>query len=390
MNSINLVLQAKNDVGKTYIASILAEYFQAKGQEFRAYDADKSENSFAKFDGLKVESVELLEKNSATFQMEFGKFFDMVIAKNEDAVIDTGADIFEPLVQHFVKNGNDNLIAEYTTKIIVHTVIAGGDRLDDTINGLVTLCNKLPLTVKIVVWLNEYFGPIEVAGKPFEEFKIYENNQEKILGIINIRDLDSDLFKADLLKKNALKLTFEEGIKSEEFYILSKQRLKMIQREIFEQLDLIFPPVNGLYPNQSAHHISEIIDAKSQPQTLEKEIPTIGNILNEAAIAKFDKAIKATFENHLKQLETANALHLSEASNRAEIVVTQAAEYTTKQMRQAADEIFASKSKLLAAQLDAANKAARQSKNSMEVVIYIIIVALAFLVGKIIWKLNFH
>lgn len=381
MNSINLILQAKNDVGKTYIASILAEYFQAKGSEFRAYDTKNSKNSLTTFSSLKVEPVELLDKNPAAFQMDFGKFFDMVIAKNEGAVIDTGADIFEPIVQHFVKNGNDNLIAEYTTKIIVHTVIAGGDRLDDTINGLVTLCNKLPLTVKIVVWLNEYFGPIEVAGKPFEEFKIYENNQEKIHGIIKIRYQDSDLFKADLLKKNALKMTFDEGIKSEEFYLISKQRLKIIQREIFDQLDLIFLPLKELDSKQNTEEVAKIIDAKNQPQVPDNEIPMSVNILSQEAIAKFDAVVKAIFENHVKRLETMNALHLSEASNRAEIVVTQAAEYLTMQLNQAADGIFASTSNMLAAQISEANKAAGEAKQARNFAIIAVIIAL-FLIAS--------
>ena len=137
MNSINLILQAKNDVGKTYIASILAEYFQAMGHEFRAFDADKSKNSFFKFDGLKVAPIEILDANRHLNPTTFDKFWAEAISHNNNLVIDTGGDIFEPLVQHFVKNGFDNLIAESTTEIIVHTVIAGGDRLDDTINGLV-------------------------------------------------------------------------------------------------------------------------------------------------------------------------------------------------------------------------------------------------------------
>ena len=386
MKSINLILQAKNDVGKTYIASILTEYFQSKGSKICAYDTENSKNSLAKFSGLKVEPVELLDKNPAACQMEFGKFFDMAIAKNEGAVVDTGANIFEPIVQYFVKNWDDDLVAENTKEIIFHTVIAGGDRLDDTINGLVTLCNKLPPKVKIVVWLNEFFGPIAVDGKPFEEFKIYENNREKIHGIIKIPEPNSDFFKADLLKKNALKMTFEEGIKSEEFYLISKQRLKMIQREIFDQLDQILLPTKELDYKQNAQDIAKNFDGKSQPQTLEKEMPTFDNILNEEAIAKFDAVVKAIFENHVKRLETMNALHLSEASNRAEIVVTQAAEYLTNQMQQAADGIAASTSSMLAAQIDAANKAAVEAKKARNWSIFaasgsLIVVACA-IIGK--------
>ena len=387
MNSINLILQAKNDVGKTYIASILAEYFQAKGSEFRAYDADRSENSFVKFGGLKVELVEMLDANRHLTPTAFDKFRTEAISHNNNLVIDTGANIFEPLVQHFVKNGNDNLIAKSTTEIIAHTVVAGGNRLDDTINGLVTLCNKLPSNMKIVVWLNEYFGPIEVAGKPFEGFKIYENNREKIHGIIKIREQDSDLFKADLLKKNALKMTFEEGIKSEEFYVLSKQRLKMVQREIFEQLDLIFFPTEALDSSHEVLEIVEVIDEKTPPKIPEKGEAIQDKTLNEEALAKYTDAISATFEKHLDQLSSANALHFSEANRRAEIIVTQAAEYLTKQLNQAAGEIIASTSRLLAAQIIEANKAANEAKNSRNWAIFAAGGSLVVVAAAIIDKL---
>lgn len=364
MNSINLILQAKNDVGKTYIASILAEYLQANDSEFRAYDTDNSKNSLAKFGRLKAEPIELLDKNPAAFEMAFGKFLNLVIAKNEGAVIDSGADIFEPIVQYFVENWDDNLIAENTKEIIFHTVIAGGDRLDDTINGLVTLCNKLPHKIKIVVWLNEYFGPIEVAGKPFEEFKIYDNNREKIHGIVKIRYQDSDFFKADLLKKNTLNMTLSEAIKSEEFSEVSSRRFEEFQRELFEQLDIIFTSPIAVKMKTEMQKIVENMDKKTAPKASENDALILGQTFNDKALAKYTNAINKAFEKHLDQLAAANAMHLSDANRCAEIVITQAAEYLTKRLNQSADEIFTSNSKMLAAHISEANNAASDAKNA--------------------------
>lgn len=76
-----------------------------------------------------------------------------------------------------------------------------------------------------------------------------------------------------------------------------------------------------------------------------------------------------------------NALHLSEASNRAEIVVTQAAEYLTMQLNQAADGIFASTSNMLAAQISEANKAAGEAKQARNFAIIAVIIAL-FLIAS--------
>jgi len=364
MNSLNLILQAKNDVGKTYIASIVAEYFQAKGSEFHGYDADKSESSFAKFEDFKVEPVEVVDTDHH-FKLEaFDKVWENAIAKNLDIILDSGVDAFGPLVQYFVKNGNDNLSAESKNEIIVHAVIAGGDRLDDTINGLVTLFNKLPTNMKIVVWLNEYFGPIEVAGKPFEEFKIYENNREKIHGIIKICEPNSDLVKADLLKKNALKMTFNECKKSDEFSKVSKQRFEEYRGKIFEQLDEIFLANVTSEGRTKAQKIDETKEEMASPNKTENHTQILSQSLNEETLAKYEFAINALFEKHLEQLSSLNALHFSEANKNAEIVITQAAEYLTKQLNQAANEIAASTSKLLAEQISDATKAAAEAKNS--------------------------
>jgi len=288
----------------------------------------------------------------------------MRLAKNLDIILDSGVDAFGPLVQYFVKNGNDNLSAESKNEIIVHAVIAGGDRLDDTINGLVTLFNKLPTNMKIVVWLNEYFGPIEVAGKPFEEFKIYENNREKIHGIIKICEPNSDLVKADLLKKNALKMTFNECKKSDEFSKVSKQRFEEYRGKIFEQLDEIFLANVTSEGRTKAQKIDETKEEMASPNKTENHTQILSQSLNEETLAKYEFAINALFEKHLEQLSSLNALHFSEANKNAEIVITQAAEYLTKQLNQAANEIAASTSKLLAEQISDATKAAAEAKNS--------------------------
>ncbi len=387
MNSLNLILQAKNDVGKTFIATILADYFQSKGGQFCAYDADKTQNSFAKFEDFKVVPVDILDTDHH-FKLEaFDKVWENAIAKDLDIILDSGVDAFEPLVQYFVKIGNDNLITKSSNEVIMHTVIAGGDRLDDTINGLITLCNKLPIDIKIVVWLNEYFGPIEVAGKPFEEFKIYENNREKIHGIVKICEPNSDRIKADLLKKNALKMTFNECKKSDEFSKVSKQRFEEYRGKIFEQLDEIFLAIVTPEGRTKVPKIDETKEEMASPNKTENHTQILSQSLNEETLAKYEFAINALFEKHLEQLSSLNALHFSEANKNAEIVITQAAEYLTKQLNQAANEIAASTSKLLAEQIKFANEATRNTKASQIITIATTISAPIAILVAIVFKL---
>lgn len=126
--------------------------------------------------------------------------------------------------------------------------------------------------------------------------------------------------------------------------------------------------------------------AKEHQIKLREDDPVFAAImLNEIVLGKYIEAISSRLDHHLALVSATNALQTSDVNRHAEMLVTQAAEYTTNQMRKAADEIFASNSKLLAAQLDAANKAAQQSKNSRDIIIYI---AFGLVVSGIIWRLT--
>jgi hypothetical protein len=42
------------------------------------------------------------------------------------------------------------------------------------VNGLASIVRDFPASVRLIVWLNEYFGPIvNTSGKPFEELPAY-------------------------------------------------------------------------------------------------------------------------------------------------------------------------------------------------------------------------
>lgn len=56
-------------------------------------------------------------------------------------------------------------------------------------------------------------------------------------GSIAIPRRNPDTFGRDIEEVIARKLTLQEAITSGDFTIMSRQRLKVVQREIFEQLD---------------------------------------------------------------------------------------------------------------------------------------------------------
>ena len=109
--------------------------------------------------------------------------------------------------------------------------------MTDTLNGFSEVA-KTTGQKNIIVWLNEYFG--EIAGndgKPFEDLKIAQQHAEKLVGSVTMRERNSNTFGDDVKQMLERRLTFDAAIRSEEFSLVSKQRLAIVRRDLFEQLD---------------------------------------------------------------------------------------------------------------------------------------------------------
>ena len=89
----------------------------------------------------------------------------------------------------------------------------------------------------LVVWINEFFGPVERDGKTFNQMQVYLDNQDKVLTAVAIPQRSPDTFGHTIRRMREKKLTFEEAITSEEFFIVDKSRLHRVRTEIFAQLE---------------------------------------------------------------------------------------------------------------------------------------------------------
>jgi len=67
----------------------------------------------------------------------------------------------------------------------------------------------------------------------------YLEHQDKVAGTSTIPRLSPDTFGRDLEDMVARKLTFGEIAWASGFTLMTKQRLKMIEREWFEQMELL-------------------------------------------------------------------------------------------------------------------------------------------------------
>jgi len=88
----------------------------------------------------------------------------------------------------------------------------------------------------LVLWINDYFGPVARDGKCFEQMQAYLGNRDKVLGSVGIPPRSPHTFGETIRVMREKKLTFGEAIQSTDSMLVQRSRLHIIQRDLFEQL----------------------------------------------------------------------------------------------------------------------------------------------------------
>jgi len=232
---IHLSLQGKGGVGKSLVASILAQYFQGRGRDVQCIDTDPVNNTLSQYKALRPQGLDLL-RNGSIDQRGFDALMERLLIEDGIFVVDNGASTFVPLWNYILENSVVNILREAGKKLYVHTVVTGGQALLDTLNGFKSVVESTS-EQNVIVWVNEYFGRVETDGKGFEEMAVYKDSEDRVFGCVHLVKRNQDTFGRDLEEVISRKLTLEEAIREGDFSIMTKQRLKVIQRHWFEQLD---------------------------------------------------------------------------------------------------------------------------------------------------------
>ncbi|BCA95201.1 hypothetical protein TUM19329_15620 [Legionella antarctica] len=236
MAKIHITMQGKGGVGKSFITATTAQYKFQKAQSPLCIDTDPINATFHGFKSLNVERLDIMDGDEIN-PRHFDALVEKIANTQDDVIIDNGASSFVPLSHYLLTNHVPALLKDMGHELIIHTVITGGQALLDTINGFAQLVKQFPEDVRYVVWLNPYWGKIESEGKPFEQMKVYKETKDRIAAIINIPDLKEETFGHDLSNMLQQKMTFNEAIDSPERNIMTRQRLKLIRDQLFDQID---------------------------------------------------------------------------------------------------------------------------------------------------------
>src|SRR3954467_14671839 len=125
-DGIHLSLQGKGGVGKSLVASILAQYFRGRGRSIQCIDTDPVNRTFAQYSDLAATRLELMRDGSIDIR-GFDGLMERLLTEDGTFVIDNGASTFIPLWSYIVENQVVDILRQAGKQLYVHTVITGGE-----------------------------------------------------------------------------------------------------------------------------------------------------------------------------------------------------------------------------------------------------------------------
>jgi hypothetical protein len=236
--SVHFSLQGKGGVGKSFVASLLSQYFLEKNeQKVFCIDSDPINATLSGYEELKADHFNIMHRGQV-HERQFDTLVERICSENGIFIVDTGATNFIPIWHYILENEILRLLADHGRKTFVHTVIAGGQAFKDTVSGLDEIAGTITGR-NIIVWLNEYFGEVVRDGKTFEDMAVWGKHREKFAGAVMIPQHNPQTWGEDVREMMERRLTFRKAIESPYFSLVAKQRLQILRREIYEQLDRI-------------------------------------------------------------------------------------------------------------------------------------------------------
>jgi hypothetical protein len=207
-----------------------------KDQNSFCIDTDPVNATFKGYKALAVRHLNIMDGDVINTR-NFDALIELIAATEKDFIIDAGASSFVPLSHYLISNQVPSLLQEMGHELIIHTVITGGQALLDTVNGFAQLISQFPEECIFVVWLNPFWGPIEHEGKRFEQMKAYTNNKDRVSAIIQIPLLKEETHGRDFSEMLQARLTFKEVQEMDSLTIMTRQRLKIVCSQLYQQLE---------------------------------------------------------------------------------------------------------------------------------------------------------
>lgn len=237
-DTIHFVLQGKGGVGKSWAASQLVQHLNVRHGGAMAVDTDPVNHTLARIASLNAQPLEILSPVSQNVDARlFDQLVDWTLGHPGPVVIDNGASTFVPLQAYLNESGVIELMNDNGRRVLIHCVLVGGQAFADTVTGLESLLDAT--TAPIVVWQNEFFGPVENDGRGFTESGVYRQHASRIHGIVTLHARNPDTYGRDIAAMTSAGLTFDEAMASSQFGAMPRHRLGQVWSDIHGQLSAI-------------------------------------------------------------------------------------------------------------------------------------------------------
>ncbi len=247
----HLVLGSKGGIGKSLASAFLASFFQSKGADVHCFDTDPQNHTLGGYTAFPVKILSLIDQDTRQVNTRrFDSFVEddlLALAEAEksesgkfcEVIVDNGSATYLPLCAYLAENPVVQTLQGYG-EVYIHTLITGGQAQDETIRSLDRMLGIFT-TCRFVIWINRFFGRVEVDGKPFTEHPLCKN--PAVYATVAIPHLTRETYGKDIEELLSAKLTVAQAVAASKgeggrlFGIMATQRLQVFERQMNNELD---------------------------------------------------------------------------------------------------------------------------------------------------------
>jgi hypothetical protein len=217
------ILSSKGGVGKSYIATLVANSILSLNANIKFYDNDSETPRLSQYTSLESEHIQLYNlDNDGYVKAESLNINAMDTITNElesgDSniiLVDNGSPSFQPYLSYFQYN-----TIELFNNIDVDFIIVIPISKDTvTHNAPIEVLNSYGNRVKYILIENEHFGAFEYDVSAFDKLNVQYS-------IIKMERYTNAQMK-DINMVQELNLLLDEAVKNKDFNLVSKSRLSM-------------------------------------------------------------------------------------------------------------------------------------------------------------------
>ncbi|MBK5966791.1 conjugal transfer protein TraL [Thiocystis minor] len=240
MSKVFITLQAKGGVGKSYVSSILAQYFQEANFPVRCLDTDTTNPTLLRYKSLNCQYLKLSEAHVIN-PRAFDELVEIASGATPEMhiIVDVGSNGFQSFMAYAVENDLFSVLESLDVQVVINSVIAGGPDADETLSSTKAVLEHT--RVPTLIWLNAHLGALEFRRRPIQELELFDTFDHRILGWVILQKYASTTFGQDVEHMLKERWTFDDAI--EQLKLMPRIRLQMAKRDLWSQLDQVFFPL---------------------------------------------------------------------------------------------------------------------------------------------------